>query len=178
MSHSKPDQTPAEPALPPDGESRRGLMCGVASFGMWLGLAGSYGAFAVSAVKFLFPDRSKDKGWVFVTDVAGLGLGQSMEFRTPTGATAAVTHLHDKGDADDFLALSNTCPHLGCQVHWEPHNTRFFCPCHNGVFTPDGVATEGPPADAGQSLEKYPLKVEMGRLFMLVPLKRLPGGRG
>ena len=37
---------------------------------------------------------------------------------------------------------------------------RFFCPCHRGVFDPNGVAVSGPPADAGQSLSSIPLEVD------------------
>jgi len=70
------------------------------------------------------------------------------------------------------------CPHLGCQVHWEPQNDRFFCPCHNGVFSPDGVATAGPPAEAGQSLLEYPLKVEGNLLFIEVAQSVLAKGPG
>lgn len=169
MSHSDHDLTPA-------GEERRTLMGTVASFGMWIGLAGGYGAFGVTAVRYLFPDSSKDQGWVFVADVASLPVGASMTFKTPSGASAAVTHLTDTGKDTDFLALSDTCPHLGCKVHWEAHNNRFFCPCHNGVFTPGGVATSGPPADAKQNLLQFPLKIDRGRLFMQVSMKRLPGG--
>ena len=58
-------------------------------------------------------------------------------------------------------------------MHWEAHNNRFFCPCHNGAFDPAGKATAGPPADAGQSLLRYPVKVEAGLLYILVPTRTL-----
>jgi menaquinol-cytochrome c reductase iron-sulfur subunit len=41
--------------------------------------------------------------------------------------------------------LSATCTHLGCQVRWEPESKRFLCPCHGGVYGPDGGVLEGPP---------------------------------
>jgi hypothetical protein len=63
-------------------------------------------------------------------------------------------------------------------VHREPANNRYFCPCHNGVFDPAGVATSGPPADAGQSLVEYPLKVERALLFIEVSLVELAKGPG
>jgi menaquinol-cytochrome c reductase iron-sulfur subunit len=42
-------------------------------------------------------------------------------------------------------ALSATCTHLGCQVRWEAKNKKFRCPCHGGVYAPDGTVLEGPP---------------------------------
>ena len=76
----------------------------------------------------------------------------------------------------DFIALSSVCPHLGCRVHWQSQESRFFCPCHNGSFDPQGKPTGGPPLAAGQSLPKYPLKVEHGLLFIEMPIHSV-GGR-
>jgi Rieske Fe-S protein len=84
-----------------------------------------------------------------------------------------ITRFQEGSDADAFLALSTTCPHLGCRVHWEPHNSRFFCPCHNGVFDAQGKATQGPPADANQSLPQFPVKVENGLVFIEAPTEVL-----
>lgn len=42
-------------------------------------------------------------------------------------------------------ALSATCTHLGCQVHWEADKKRFRCPCHGGVYDASGRVLEGPP---------------------------------
>jgi Rieske Fe-S protein len=41
--------------------------------------------------------------------------------------------------------LSATCTHLGCQVRWESESKRFLCPCHGGVYGPDGRVLDGPP---------------------------------
>jgi menaquinol-cytochrome c reductase iron-sulfur subunit len=42
-------------------------------------------------------------------------------------------------------ALSATCTHLGCQVRWEPQTRKFLCPCHGGMFDPQGNVVSGPP---------------------------------
>ncbi len=160
---------------PPDIE-RREFLATSASVAMAGGLVAGYGAFAAVAGRFLYPASGEDRGWVFVAELARMQPGDSLVFRTPTGATAAIARRGDRGDVSDFLALSNTCPHLGCQVHWEPKNNRFFCPCHNGTFDPSGKATGGPPAKARQSLRPYPLKVEGGLLFVQVPLEELAQG--
>lgn len=149
---------------------------------LWLGmgaaLAGAYGTFAAFMGRFLYPAKQAERGWMFVTNVRELPSGGSLVFRTPAGATVNVTHLGSNNQAEDFRALSSTCPHLGCQVHWEPQNNRFFCPCHNGVFEPSGKAIAGPPGEAGMSLPQYPVKVENGVLFLEVPLAELAMGSG
>jgi Rieske Fe-S protein len=106
-------------------------------------------------------------GWMFVSELARLGPGESILYRAPNGAPISITR-HGAGlKAEDFTALSTVCPHLGCQVHWEPQNNRYFCPCHNGVFDPSGLGTSGPPE--GQVLAPYPLRVENNLLFIQVP---------
>jgi len=68
--------------------------------------------------------------------------------------------------AEDFLALSSVCSQLGCRVHRESQNDRFFSPCHNGAFDRDGKPISGPPQAANQSLVGFPLKLENGLLAL------------
>lgn len=135
------------------------------------GLAASYGTFGYMAGRFLYPAHERAKAWVFVRELARFSFGESVSFRAPNGERVAIARQGERGDVDDFVALSSTCPHLGCQVHWEGQNDRFFCPCHNGVFDREGVGVSGPPGEAGQSLPRYPLKVEGGLLFIEVPVE-------
>ncbi len=139
---------------------------------MGSGLLAGYGSFTAIAGSFLYPAGGAPTGWMFVAEVARLESGDALVYRTPSGATVSITRQADAGDAGDFVALSTVCPHLGCQVHWEAANDRFFCPCHNGVFDRDGKGTGGPPGDAGQALPRYPLRVEGGLLFIEVPTPR------
>jgi len=135
------------------------------------GLIASYGTFFAYAGRFLYPAKPTRTDWMFVTDIARLEIGASLPYRTPTGADVLITRQGGGETAADFLALSSVCPHLGCKVSWEPQNNRFFCPCHNGVFNPEGLGTAGPPK--GQSLLRYPLRVEDGLLYIEVPLERV-----
>lgn len=96
-----------------------------------------------------------------------------MTYEAPNGEKVAIARRGSQGDVSDFIALSSTCPHLGCQVHWESNNNRFFCPCHNGVFNPEGAAIAGPPAEAKQNLPRYSLKIEKGLLYIHTPVERL-----
>jgi nitrite reductase/ring-hydroxylating ferredoxin subunit len=135
------------------------------------GLAAAYGTFAVVLGRFVYPAAGAgNRGWLFVCTLDRLRLGDALDFVTPAGAKIVVTRQGEGNEAKDFLALSSVCPHLGCRVHWEPNNDRFFCPCHNGAFDKSGQPTAGPPKAANQPLIQFPLKVENGLLFVEAPL--------
>ncbi len=155
---------------------RRGFLARASTVAMAGGLVAGYGGLAAIGGRYLYPARARKLAWIYVAEVASIPRGGSLPFRAPTGERIAIARQGEGATAADFIALSSTCPHLGCQVHWEPQNNRFFCPCHNGVFEPGGKATAGPPAEAGQSLGRYPLKIEGGLLYIEVPLESLSGG--
>ena len=150
-------------------DERRGFLGTVASALMAGGLAGGYGMFGIHAGRFLYPAGNDGLAWQFVATLDQLQLGASLPYRTPAGAEVVVARQREGDAAEDFVALSSVCPHLGCAVHWEPQNDRFFCPCHNGAFDASGKATEGPPATANQTLTRYPLRVDRGLLYILAP---------
>ncbi len=155
---------------PKNEDSRRGFLAGGSRVAMLAGLLGGYGAFGAIAARFLYPAKPQDKSWMYVVNADEIRQGESLIYRGPSGETINVARQRDEGSADDFIALSSTCPHLGCQVHWEAQNDRFYCPCHNGVFDPSGKGVSGPPGDAGQSLPSYPLKLDGKLLFIELPV--------
>src|SRR4051812_47186307 len=53
-----------------------------------------------------------------------------------SGNTAA--WLRREG-AQQFVAFSVNCTHLGCPVRWLPEANLFMCPCHGGVYYKDGT---------------------------------------
>jgi len=164
------------PAEPP--HDRRRFLASASGLAMAGGLAASYGTAGAIAARYLYPARPDALEWVFLATLDRLAPGESLVFRSPAGEKVTLARRTAGATAADFIALSSTCPHLGCQVHWEPQNTRFFCPCHNGVFETSGKATAGPPADAGQSLPRYELAVEGGLLYIRVPVEQLRSATG
>ena len=158
--------------------ARRDVLDTLSRWGMAVGLVTAYGTFASFLGRFLFPSGPAAKGWMFVTPLRRLGVGDSIVFESPGGATINIARQDGSEDEAAFIALSSTCPHLGCQVFWEGQNNRFFCPCHNGVFSPDGTGISGPPAEAGQNLPRYPLKVDAGLLYIEVSTEELAMGPG
>ncbi len=157
--NSESSQKPSGGITPP----RRSFLSHIL---MGLGLAGGYGTFAAMAGRYLYPARAAKASWKFVAVMNDFAKGDSLLYRTPSGQTITITRMDENNDAKDFIALSSVCPHLGCQVHWESNNNRFFCPCHNGAFNAQGEATGGPPKDANQSLPKFNLKIEKELLFI------------
>jgi Rieske Fe-S protein len=69
--------------------------------------------------------------------------------------------------AKQVRAMSATCSHLGCQVHWEPKDKKFRCPCHGGVYDASGKVLEGPPP---RPLDVLETRVETGEDAVLVRL--------
>jgi Rieske Fe-S protein len=48
-------------------------------------------------------------------------------------------------DGAGYRALSATCMHLGCRVHWDDTKSQFKCPCHGGTYDRAGHVVSGPP---------------------------------
>lgn len=159
-----------------EGEGRRAFLNKASNAAMAAGLVGGYGGLGAIAVRYLYPAGAADVAWQFVAEVEKVTVGESIRYRGPSGETINIARQGRGGGVADFIALSSTCPHLGCQVRWEGQNDRFFCPCHNGIFDPSGIAIGGPPGEAGQRLAEYPLKIEGGLLHISVPVVRLADG--
>ena len=166
------DSTPTQLEVESSAE-RRGFLGRLSTAFMASGLVAGYGAFASHAGRFLFPNGKGEKAWQFVATLDSMKVGQSLPFVTPAGAKVVIARQNDGDEAGSFIALSSICPHLGCAVHWESQNSRFFCPCHNGAFDASGKPTEGPPLASNQELTRFPLKVEKGLLYIEVSLKSL-----
>lgn len=58
-------------------------------------------------------------------------------------------------DKGPVIAVSATCTHMGCLIHWDGKDRNFHCPCHGGMFS------------------EYGMPVNSGPLHYLVPLPRL-----
>lgn len=144
-------------------------MATISGLAMALGLVAAYGMFGRLLGQFVYPTRRDNRSWLFVCTVESLAAGESLDFVTPSGAKIVVARLGDGEGSESFLALSSVCPHLGCRVHWEGAQNRFFCPCHNGAFDREGNPISGPPKAANQPLSRFSLKVEKGLLYLQAP---------
>lgn len=51
-----------------------------------------------------------------------------------------------------FIALSSVCTHQACTISYLSSNNTFPCPCHNSVFSSEGLVLSGP---APSPVKKY-----------------------
>ena len=170
--HPTPSSSPAPAGAP----SRRWILRVASYLGMLGGLVGGYGLLGWVSARFLLPAGGSRVRQLFVSRAIDIPTGTTLLYQTPDGRTVNITRRGTSSRAADFVALSSTCPHLGCQVRWEEQNGRYFCPCHNGTFDPSGKATGGPPGEAGLSLPRYALTVKSGLLFIDVSGEQLSLG--
>ena len=169
------DSREAPAAQSEPASDRRDFLSTVSTVAMAGGLVTGYGTFAFMAGRYIFP-TNVETPWLFVAEANSIQPGDSLAFESPTGVRVAIARRPADGprrsaEMEDFIALSSICPHLGCRVHWESHNNRFFCPCHNGVFDPQGKPVSGPPKAAEQELSRYPLKIDGGLLYIAMSVE-------
>jgi menaquinol-cytochrome c reductase iron-sulfur subunit len=61
----------------------------------------------------------------------------------------------------EFTAFSVNCTHLGCPVQWKADANLFLCPCHGGVYYPNGDVAGGPPP---KPLPRYRVRITAGEV--------------
>ena len=102
------------------------------SFGKFvLGFLGMVAAIEIGGISLAFLKSRSDEN-----QAGGMVLaGAVTDFLSGT-----VTAFNKDGfflirdDQGDFLAVHRRCPHLGCNVIWEPEKNQFICPCHASSF--------------------------------------------
>jgi len=137
------------------GETRREFLTRVVAGG---GLLASAVLAGRHALAFVFPRLERSAGRRLLVGRTGeLALGEARPFEV------GGQPLYLVNTAGGYRVFSGTCTHLGCQVKWEPYRGRFFCPCHQGVFGPDGRVLSGPPP---RPLDQFRVEVEGSLVYM------------
>ena len=147
--------------------SRRRLLTG----GFLASLAAAYGLFAARAFQFVFPERKPPRlRRIFLAFVSDIPQGASKSIPLPSGDQILLSNTRsiNPDTGNTFVAFSNSCPHLGCKVHWEAQEEHFICPCHQGVFNAEGVAVSGPPEQSGSNLKQYSIEVSGNSIYVVV----------
>jgi cytochrome b6-f complex iron-sulfur subunit len=125
-------------------------------------LAAAYGLLLFYVGRFLYPRKKSPRvREVFVASKGEIDPTKPLAWTAPNGQKILIHQTNG-----ELLALSNICPHLGCKVHWEAMNERFLCPCHQGAFDKNGVATAGPPKAEGKNLKRYDLVVREEAVYL------------
>lgn len=99
---------------------------------------------AVNQPKEFEVTRSLSSGWMKTNSVQSI-----WAFRKPEG---------------EVVVFSPICTHLGCGYHWEEHDNKFICPCHNSVYDMNGKVLDGP---APRPLDTLPTQIKNDRLYIL-----------
>ena len=129
---------------------------------MFLGLLAGYGTGGLYALQFLLPKKEDAKyRRLLVAALDELPQNGSKTFYDLQGREMVLVNTHE-----GLKAISTNCTHLGCKSYYEPENSRFFCPCHDGVFDLSGNVVSGPPP---RPLDTYEVEVdENDNVFVLV----------
>jgi menaquinol-cytochrome c reductase iron-sulfur subunit len=86
------------------------------------------------------------------------------------GITAKTALWVRRVSADQFVAFSVNCTHMGCPVRWLADADLFMCPCHGGVYYNDGTVAAGPPP---KPLIRYEVRTANGQVHiktMAIPI--------
>jgi menaquinol-cytochrome c reductase iron-sulfur subunit len=153
-----------------DGDDRRGFVKRVA--------AGIVGALCVvipggAALRvFLAPlwRRGGDAAFVPVATLAALpadGVPRMFKIvadrtdawnRYPQEPIGTVFLRRTAEKPNEVIAFNAVCPHLGCMVGYQAAQTKFYCPCHQSSFTPEGGLI--PPSAAARGLDTLEVKLD------------------
>lgn len=138
-----------------------------------VGIGGLIGAaIGIPVVPYIIGPALAQKSdeWVRLGSVSKVELDTPTLFKTTIKAETGWISTDEEisayiltSNGQDFIAISNICTHLGCRVRWISDDSKFHCPCHNGVFAKDGTVDSGPPP---RPLEQFKNKVEDGILFI------------
>ena len=128
----------------------------------WLGFGAALtGTFAI-VLRYLIPTETGPRARrVYVGRADELDVKRPRLVSDLQGRPVAVF-----GPPASPVALSLTCTHLGCSVHWGEEPKEFLCPCHGGRFSPTGVVLSGPPP---APLTRYRAVVEHGAVYVDLP---------
>jgi menaquinol-cytochrome c reductase iron-sulfur subunit len=124
------------------------------------------------------PIFRKSKGkWISVGKITDFQIGTTVNVTITdpsplpwAGITAKTALWLRRLSADEFVAFSVNCTHMGCPVRWLPDADLFMCPCHGGVYYNDGTVAAGPPP---KPLIRYEIRTANGQVqvkTMAIPI--------
>jgi cytochrome b6-f complex iron-sulfur subunit len=118
------------------------------------------GTFVWNSFSYLLPGK-KEKTYhkYLVAKENELPIGKAKEINLG-GKPVFVIRLKE-----GYKVYSGVCTHLGCIVRWEENRSRFYCPCHQGIFDKKGQVTGGPPP---RPLDEYQVELENNLVFIRV----------
>jgi len=175
MNEATTDRPAPERPLTPEELTRRGFL-----EKLCLGLGGLCAAIlGIPLVGFVIAPlfRRTAGQWVSIGNITDFEIGKTVKVTlvdpSPlpwAGITARSAVWLRRAGAEEFIAFSVNCTHLGCPVRWLPEADLFMCPCHGGVYYADGMVAAGPPP---KPLIRYEARTAGGRVeikTMAIPI--------
>lgn len=138
-------------------QSRREFLTG-------LGIVGAViiaiGVFFKNILQYLFP-KVKEKSYhkYLIGKKSELGVGKAKEIKI-SQKPVFVVNL-----GNEYKVFSGVCTHLGCMVRWEEQKQRFYCPCHQGIYSKTGEVVGGPPP---RPLDEFEVEVDNKLIYIKV----------
>lgn len=99
------------------------------------------------------------------TGAAGgkIEVGAPSSFQNGTATYFAEGRFYVVNASDQYFALSQKCPHLGCKIPFCDSSGRFECACHGSVFDLGGEYVKGP---SPRGMDRYHLALTDGNLVV------------
>jgi menaquinol-cytochrome c reductase iron-sulfur subunit len=110
------------------------------------------------------PEDFKDDTYIpkVITVADGIGeTGKTTVYIRKRNPQLDTDKLPKGFEAEQFVAISTRCMHLGCPVRYTEAAQRFICPCHGGVYDFQGKVDGGPPV---RPLDRFYNRVRNGQL--------------
>lgn len=102
----------------------------------------------------------RQRVWVAVGPLASIPADNVLPFEYE----GEYAYLRRTGDRT-VLALSQKCSHQGCRIAFDMPSALFKCPCHQGVFTPEGEVVSGKPI---RPLQRFETRLEGDTIQILI----------
>ena len=119
----------------------------------------AFAGFIGMGIRFITPYKREVERRIFTIQLDELEINTTRQFKDLRGKDLMIVRTSDR----EVKAISTTCTHLGCSVHWQAEKKIFYCPCHSGVFDTDGNVISGPPPRA---LDSYRVELEGNNVFI------------
>jgi cytochrome b6-f complex iron-sulfur subunit len=127
---------------------------------MGTGLFASAAILLRHGLAFIFPENPKVvKRKLLVGRVDELKEGEAKEIKI------GERNLFLVKVGKDFKVFSAICTHLGCKIKWQGYRERFYCACHQGIFSANGDVIGGPPP---RPLDEFKVEVENNLVYMTI----------
>ena len=73
-----------------------------------------------------------------------VGLHEAGEGRCSDDGVILLQVCGEQDEVDRIYVVSPRCPHLGCQLEWNPDEKSWDCPCHGSRFDYKGNLIDNP----------------------------------